>query len=332
MVRLALALVGCGGDAAEPTDGSSVTEPVDLGAPGPWPAGTTTRTITGSDGQPLVVQYWYPATEAGDFPVTYDGLLAGEAFEDVPADCAEAHPLLAFSHGYGGTRYQSPFFTERLATHGWVVVAPDHRGNTFLDDSGDLAELVVRRPVDVSDAVDAVLAEPALAGCTDEALGYAVAGHSFGGYTALAVAGATVNLPTGGTGDLGDPRAWAALGFAPWDGFGAITDGTAAIEVPTMLLTGERDDTVPIAQVRSLYAPLTVEPRRMGVFPEAGHYSFSPVACLLYTGDGCGDDYVDLDVFTELVDQASLAFLGEVLGQPGAADQIPPDQDDLHWE
>ncbi len=39
-------------------------------------------------------------------------------------------PLVIYSHGNGGLRYVSAFLTEHLASHGFVVMAPDHTGNT----------------------------------------------------------------------------------------------------------------------------------------------------------------------------------------------------------
>ena len=42
-------------------------------------------------------------------------------------------PVVLFSHGFAGTRLQSKFICSHLASHGYVVAAPDHAGNTFLD-------------------------------------------------------------------------------------------------------------------------------------------------------------------------------------------------------
>jgi pimeloyl-ACP methyl ester carboxylesterase len=131
---------------------------------------------------------------------------------------------------------------------------------------------------------------------------------------------------------LNDPRAWATIGLAPWDGFGAITDGTQHIEVPTLILTGRLDETTPMLQVRGLWAPLTVEPRYFGIFERGGHYSFSPAACLLETGDGCGDDNIPLDDFTPMVNQATLAFLESVRVDPARIDLLPEASDELTWE
>lgn len=339
-------LVACSGGGSADTDdtdtadtdgggGEPLPEAPSYAERGPWGVGTARVDIVGTDDLSIPVQIWYPTTATTGTNVVYDGLLGGDAWEDAPPDCAEAHPLLAFSHGYAGIRFQSAFFTEFLASHGYVVVAPDHVGNTFLDASGDVVELFSRRPVDVRDAVDWVFAESAdagsaWAGCVDESEGYAVSGHSFGGYTAFAAAGAGVNI-LGDSPDLGDDRVWAVLAMAPWDGEGALTTGTSLVTVPTLVLTGARDETTPLPRVQAMFDSLEVEPRTLGVFPDAGHYSFSPVACLLETDDGCGEGFIALDRFTALVNTSGAAFLEGTRGVPGAIAQLPLDAAEIEW-
>ncbi len=247
--------------------------------------------------------------------------------------------MLLFSHGYGGVRWQSAEIVERLVSHGYIVVAPDHPHNGIFDDDPSLFdETLVRRPVDIADSFDFALAESAdaaspIAGCIDPEAGYAVSGHSFGGFTAFAVGGALVNDPEGsGTLDISDDRAWAVLPLAPWDAGGGLTDGAAAIELPVMCLSGALDTTTPWSQVTSIYAPLEVEPRHLGEFPLAGHYSFSPVACATgTTGNGCGAGFIDLVEFTELTATSMLAFLESIVTDPAAIEYRPPASDDLIW-
>ena len=98
----------------------SVEQTVYWRAPGPWPAGTETLSVVGTDGLELTVQVWFPARETDGARIKYDGLLQGEALVGGTPDCASPRPLAAFSHGSGGIRYQSPFLVEHLATHGWA--------------------------------------------------------------------------------------------------------------------------------------------------------------------------------------------------------------------
>lgn len=100
--------------------------------------GTTTVEVTGARGRTLPTQVWYPvdtSVAATAESATYEfpgievpsGAVAGAP----PAD--GEFPLVIYSHGNGGIRYVSSFLTERLASHGFVVMAPDHTGNTALD-------------------------------------------------------------------------------------------------------------------------------------------------------------------------------------------------------
>ncbi len=324
MLSLLLLACGTGPEPAEPTGTEPTLDVESLRERGPWAAGSRSYEIVGSSGVPLPLQLWFPA-DGQEQDVLYDGLVPGSAAFGAPVACDEVRGLVAFSHGNGGTRVQSPFLTEHLASHGYVVVSPDHTGNTLLDLSVPLTEMMLRRPVDIADAVDAALDDDELGRCLPDD-GYVVIGHSFGGYTALATGGATVNDFAGGEVDLSDPRVTGVVGLAPWDAAGGITDGGAAIDVPTLLLTGERDATTPIAQVQRLYDPMVVEPRWLGVFPDGGHYTFSPVACLLFQGDGCGEDFLAPEVADPLTNASVTAFVA------GLYEAVGIEAPELAWD
>ena len=112
---------------------------------GRHPVGVRTFEIadTGSD-RLVPVEVWYPATSAHGGqdldPATQDNyrLLPGmpgssqEAVRDAePVD--EAFPPIVFSHGFAGHRRQTTHLCTHLASHGYVVAAPDHVGNTTID-------------------------------------------------------------------------------------------------------------------------------------------------------------------------------------------------------
>ena len=106
--------------------------------PGPFPVGRTSFEIVDATrgDRTLPVDVWYPAVDDGSPASAYDLLLAAIVSPLALADPPVAPgplPLLIFSHGSGGVRFQSYFLTELLASHGFVVAAPDHVGNSATD-------------------------------------------------------------------------------------------------------------------------------------------------------------------------------------------------------
>ena len=104
----------------------------------------------------LPMTIWYPAANPDDLEesVTYQEQLVvveGHALRDAPpaADTAP-FPLIVFSHGSGGTRFQSIYLMEHLASHGFVVMAVDHPGNTIIDAALYPDEFAARYPENVA--------------------------------------------------------------------------------------------------------------------------------------------------------------------------------------
>ena len=116
--------------------------------------------------RPLDATIWYPALNPGsaDAATTYrDGLIAvtGSALPDAAVDPSGGpYPLVIFSHGNGGFRFQSLFFTERLASYGFVVMAIDHPDDTIREalagsiDVDTLVEGIALRPLDMLRLID----------------------------------------------------------------------------------------------------------------------------------------------------------------------------------
>ena len=166
----ALMLAGCGGATSGPgpADTSDGADSADLVAedagsdagpdlapdplhdpslPGPFEVGVTTVTWYDADrDRSLLVDIWYPAIpEAGAAPHAYPLALAEDVVlgelpsglgvvEDAAADLSGApYPVVLFSHGNNGMRFQNLFQGEHLASHGYVFVAPDHTGNLVID-------------------------------------------------------------------------------------------------------------------------------------------------------------------------------------------------------
>jgi predicted dienelactone hydrolase len=353
---LLLGLLGCAAetdktssDSAATPDATPAASPAALG---PYAIGTQDFIVTGRTGVELVVQVWYPTEGTGKLLYSYMGAYTGLAQETPAPACEEMRPMMAFSHGNTGLRWQSLFWTEYLASHGFVVVAPDHTGNTiFDDDTSRRSELIFRRPWDISDSVDHLLAAgddvvDGLSDCLDPDAGFAVSGHSFGGYTTMAVAGASYDSAatrqycetadwwlceealsreeSDAALDGADDRVWAAIPMAP-AGFEVLLGGLSDIDIPVMVIGGSADQLTPMEwQVAPIYDALQTTPKMLGSLTDAGHFLFSN-ACDLIGGenDECRGDYLESEVGHPEVATTGTAFLRWVLGEDSMADHLP---------
>jgi predicted dienelactone hydrolase len=311
----------------------------DYTQPGGWTGGQEATEFVGSEGQNLVLNIWYPSAEAGIEPAEYamsGWKHEGESFAGVAPACDTPRPVMVHSHGNGSLSWEMFYLQEFLSTHGWIIVAPDHDGNTLYNNTIPFSTLYLRRPVDIRDSYDWLLAQSADAespyfGCVDEADGYVVSGYSFGGYTAYATGGAGVNDSTGQpTVQLGDERVNGIVALAPWNAQGALGSGTEQITVPVLTIGGERDSTVGV-QYKTLHRPIESTPRLRGSFPNAGHYSYTPIYCF-GDGDGCGSSYFDQDTFIEIMKTSILSWIEHLRGRPGAIEQLPEESEELAWK
>ncbi|MEI6735135.1 MAG: dienelactone hydrolase [Comamonadaceae bacterium] len=96
--------------------------------------------------------------------------------------------LIVISHGSGGSPWVHTDLARALVKRGFVVVLPQHQGDNYLDDSTPGPQSWIKRPMEVSRAIDAVAKHPQLSDLLSlDAVG--VFGGSAGGHTALSLAG-----------------------------------------------------------------------------------------------------------------------------------------------
>ncbi|MBI5528227.1 MAG: alpha/beta hydrolase [Deltaproteobacteria bacterium] len=343
---------------------------------GPFPVGVATvdyvdpgriDPATGM-GRMLRTEIWYPAVQSarGDPPWSYD--FKAEAAEpidlgakrdefmaaDLPPIVSSAvrdaaidrtngpFPVVLFSHGAYSLRFQYLYFTIHLASHGHVVVAPDHAGNTLWDmirdgqDSEALGRSMEDRPQDlrlVLDQIEAAHGDPAsiLNNAVDLAH-VAACGHSFGGFTAMAEG-------------CFDPRINLVILHAPL--VRPIPAMGCAIEtypVPLMLLGGTDDRTLPWPEQVCTYRQIESIEKYLYEVERGGHFTFCDLCTYDFGGatfvegpdlenDGCSPTgNVPFAEAQKTANHYSTAFANARLrGSPGSAAMLV-DRDDMPFD
>ncbi|MDY7560316.1 dienelactone hydrolase [Pseudomonas sp. 10B1] len=269
---------------------------VQVEAAGRWSAGYHRLTFLDPlDLQPMHAIAFYPSI--GEKKTSrVDGYLI-EASED--ADIAMGRfPLLMLSHGNTGTPLALHDLATSLARKGFVVVAVIHPGDNYLDHSrlGSLSNLY-GRPLQISEAISAALADPMLSPYVD-AQQVGVIGYSAGGETALILAGAQPDLQrlrkycverpedkdackTQGElladrDDLrpeADPRVGALMLMAPLTlmfGRHALAD----VHVPVLMYSGDGDQLLALDKNAQALARKLPQAPEFKLLPGAGHFVF----------------------------------------------------------
>ena len=332
---------------------------------GQYEVGVATIVIEDPDGiRPLTVDVWFPLGGGVDAttlaPQQYT-LLPGVYYESPTAFAATADhaadgpfPLIVYSHGSGGLRYIHSAYTEQLASHGYIVVAPDHTGNTAVDRlAGSNAapeEIAFNRPTDVGRVIDAFVdpshptAGPYATHVDAERV--VVTGHSFGGFTPIATV-------TGFANELGevpaDDRVDAIIVLAPAVSTTLLSDELiATIDVPMMVLVGTDDVTTPVdPNVTRLWDASTSTPAYRIELVAGEHQTFTDICSYqdsipalanvpeivtetidTFAVEGCSPGDIDDTRANEITTTYVLGFLDQVLhgGNPiDPATVTPPD-------
>ena len=241
------------------------------------------------------------------------------------ANSAVRYPLLAFSHGYGGSPISDDYITALyiFASYGYIVVAPFHGDPRFsdlkIDDLGDVIAVVTHlddftalqalRPLSVSAALDILLASPQWQSHIDPTQ-IGAFGASMGGETVMLLGGAGLTSSAGlsWTQVTLDPRIKAAAGYVPYFGqpflpaFGRDEHGLDGVKLPFLGISGTADLTAPIVETQ------------LGVTRLAGARELVALAGVKHGFDVASSG----DIFTWML----VYFDAEVRGNPAARQQL----------
>ncbi|MFN8495861.1 MAG: hypothetical protein U0350_50175 [Caldilineaceae bacterium] len=268
---------------------------------GPFWVGYKSLIIDEGTAHPLAVSLWYPALNPkgvkeevtytikikdATWPADIPTVVYGQALLNATVDVSHGpYPLVIFSHGFGTNAAWYSSLVEHYTTYGFIVLAPEHT-ELFDPAFSDQWKASIDRPRDVKQTLDYAEALTApggdMAGLIDMKH-VAVVGHSYGGYTALAMAGAQYDLaaynarcaklpandpnailctpvvpkeaemaaragltsmPEGLWPSLGDPRVTAIIPMAS-DSYLFDKAGLAKITIPMMAIGGTADTGTP---------------------------------------------------------------------------------------
>lgn len=280
--------------------------PADLAIRGPHAVGHV-RGEVAAGARTLPVELWYPALP-GDALDTVVDFERGRPEAEVLAPLVDAAPDACVPRRTGAVREAAPApgpwpvvvashchecvrwslfpIAERLASHGFVVAAPDHVGNTLYDalaGGDDLlgGAFLATRGDDVATVLDAVLAgDLGPEGLSVDAEAVGVVGHSFGAATAGRVL-------------QEDDRFRAGLAIAaPIESPLLPGVSTDAVDEPIAFLLAREDNSITELGNQLLRAnhEAVPGPSWLVEVADAGHWSFTAVPGLVEAFQpGCGE-------------------------------------------
>ncbi|MFP5304483.1 MAG: alpha/beta hydrolase family protein [Gammaproteobacteria bacterium] len=299
--------------------------------------------------RPVAATIWYPAAAGAQVvPVRYDWSFRGQAAPCAAyAEAGAPRPLVLLSHGDKGSAVDQSWLAEALAADGYIVAAAAHWMNTWRRNTPEQTLRVWDRPQDLSYLLDALLADPVW-GARIDAGRIGAAGHSSGGYTVLALAGAVYDplrmaAYCGEAGDAPDcrlrdgvdvaridwsgagksyrdPRVRAVLAMAPALGPGIVDASLGAIDVPVQIVAAADDEVLRFERHAARYAAAIPNARLLRL-PQGGHFAFMP-QCTVVTWaltyfmdyDVCGRrSGVDRAPLRARIAQDALSFFGNSL-------------------
>lgn len=229
-------------------------------------------------------------SQPGSFAWEQETIVLNDRSRDrtVPVDLylplvSSPRPVIVISHRLGSDRFSFAYLAEHLASYGFVVAVPEHPGSSadqlraLLQGRADQVTSpreFIDRPLDVKYLLDELDRlsdfDPALQNRLNlQQVG--IVGQSFGGYTALALAGATLHLEQLETDcqtlenslnlslvlqclalelpqsqyDLSDSRIKAAIAINPVDSGILGQAGLSQIDIPVMIVASSADTVAP---------------------------------------------------------------------------------------
>ncbi|WP_420863723.1 alpha/beta hydrolase family protein [Algirhabdus cladophorae] len=138
--------------------------------------------------RPLDGFLFYPTKDTDTTPSLGNPVWASLPIVADAATLPQRHPLVLMSHGMFGNARNQAWLAAQLTQQGYMVAAINHPGTTTFNRDPDQRRMLWERPKDISRALTHLLRDPATMELIDPDRIY-MAGHSLGGFTAVALAG-----------------------------------------------------------------------------------------------------------------------------------------------
>ncbi|WP_100657343.1 alpha/beta hydrolase family protein [Alteromonas flava] len=175
--------------------------------------------------------------------------MLGPGEQPLFADSDARYPLVVLAHGATAHGIYDIQHANSIASHGYIVAVIFYGDNRFSRLFGDNDHIGFLRPLFTKAVIDSIVDSREFGQHVD-ANNIAVSCHSYGGFTALALAGADIS---GNASSVKDSRVKAIVAAAPWTGgnfegedvfaFGKNNSSLQNVSVPTLAFFGT-DDTV----------------------------------------------------------------------------------------
>ena len=244
----------------------------------------------------------------------YDNTRQREFYAEIyyPNQIRENTPIIVISHGFSSRPEDFHVRAEHLASYGYFVIMPQHNGSDIKRTEDFLAglsrQLFVReefidRPLDITYTLDEIerLNQSRWQGKLDTN-NVGIFGHSFGGYTALAVAGAKIqwerlaqrcSLDIGNLNtslllqcralqlpqedyDFRDERIKAVFAINPVNASIFGPEGLNQMETPVFMAAGSYDPATPfVFELAQTYPLLTIPDTYLQLQEGQAHIDFS---------------------------------------------------------
>ena len=171
------------------------------------------------------------------------------------ADPKARYPLIIQAHGSQSHPIYGTGHAHKLARHGYIVASIFYGDDRSIDLKTDNSHLPYLRPLITKTIIDSLVSSKAFGENIDND-NVGVSGHSFGGFTGLAIAGGEFQ---GNSETVHDSRVKASVLAAPWVGhsfngqsifaFGKDNIGLRRVSAPMLWLFGTNDKATPSSYI-----------------------------------------------------------------------------------